>query len=120
MRLFFGIWILYAGVMKWLGGADGFVNHIVENFDKTWSPHLLNVVLGWLIIVAEPLGALFILSGKRPRCAWTLMTLLLFLLLIGQVILGSRDILANWFYVVLALVCASLSDPEPSSCCNKQ
>ncbi len=115
MRFFFGLWLLYAGLVKWISiGPHNFVGYIATDFDKTWSPHILNVVLAWLIIIAEPLLAVFILSGKKPRLAWTLTALLMFLLTIGQTILMKPDVIANWQYLVLTLVCASLSDPDSS------
>jgi hypothetical protein len=55
MRVFFGVWLLYVGIVKWtMMGPSGFVGYITAVFDKTWSPHLLNFLLAWLIIVAEP------------------------------------------------------------------
>lgn len=121
MHLSFGIWLLYAGSMKWIMfGADGFVGFITTEFDKTWSPHLLNVFLAWLILITEPLFALWLLTGKRARCAWTLTSILMFLLVLGQSILMKPDVIANWQYFVLTLVCAALSDPEDSLfCCKK-
>ena len=116
MRVFFGIWLLYAGLVKWLMmGPDTFVGYITTEFDKTWSPHALNVFLAWLIIIAEPLLALLILSGKHPRKVWTLTSLLMFLLVIGQSILMKPDVIANWQYLVLTWVCACLSGPDENS-----
>lgn len=117
MRFFFGTWLLYAGLFKWiLMGSDTFVGFITTDFDKTWSPHSLNVFLAWVILVAEPVLAALILSGLKPRKVWMLTTLLMFLLTIGQTILMKPEVIANWQYLVLTLVCASLSDPEESSC----
>ena len=115
MRFFFGLWLLYAGLFKWFAiGPVNFVGFITTDFDKTWSPHALNVLLAWLIIIAEPVLAAFILSGKKPRVAWALTALLMFLLVIGQTILMKPDVIANWQYLVLTLVCAALSDPKSS------
>lgn len=115
MRLFFGVWLLYVGLAKWIiFGPDAFIGIITTEFDKTWSPHLLNVILGWLIISAEPLLAVLILIGKRERAVWTLTAMLMFLLTMGQTILMKPDVIANWQYVVLTLACAALSDPETS------
>lgn len=113
MRFFFGVWLLYAGFMKWIFiGPGAFVGYITTDFDKTWSPHLLNVLLAWLIIIAEPMLALLILSGKKARIVWTLTSLLMFLLTLGQTILMKPDVIANWQYLALVLLCAALSDPE--------
>ncbi len=68
------------------------------------------------IMIAEPVLALLILSGKKPRSVWTLTTLLMFLLTMGQTLLMKPDVIANWQYLVLTLVCAALSDPE--ECCT--
>ena len=42
IRLFFGLWLLYVGLTKWIFmGPDRFVGYITAEFDKTWSPHTL-------------------------------------------------------------------------------
>jgi len=113
MRVFFGTWLLYAGLFKWIAmGPEAFAGFIATEFDKTWSPHALNVFLAWVIIIAEPVLAALILSGKKVRLAWALTAALMFLLTIGQSILMKPDVIANWQYLVLTLVCAALSDPE--------
>jgi uncharacterized membrane protein YphA (DoxX/SURF4 family) len=110
MRLFFGLWLLYTGLAKWIFlGPAPFVGYITTAFDKTWSPHGLNVALAWLILIAEPVLALLILSGWKARRAWTLTALLMFLLTIGQTILMKPDVIANWQFTVLTLACAALS-----------
>lgn len=116
MRLSFGSWLLYVGLSKWLFiGAGAFVGMITGEFDKTWSPHLLNVALAWLILVAEPALAALLLSGWRPRLAWSLTTLLMFMLTVGQTILMKPDVVGNWQFLVLTLACAALSGPEARS-----
>lgn len=99
--------------MKWiLLGHQTFLGFIAAEFDKTWSPHQLHMVLAWVILIAEPALALWILSGKKPRLAWTFTTALMFMLTIGQSILMKPDVIANWQYLVLTLTCAALSEPE--------
>jgi len=66
----------------------------------------------WLIMIAEPVLAVLILSGKKARKVWTLTSLLMFMLTLGQTILMKPDVIANWQYLVLTLICAALSDPE--------
>ena len=113
MRIFFGIWLLNLGLTKWFKmGAGDFVGMITEQFDrpKTWSPHALNVGLAWIILVAEPVLAVLILTGIKPRVIWSLTALLMFQLLLGQSLLG-KDMFPNWGYTVLTLVCAALSQP---------
>ena len=113
MRLFFGLWLLYVGLYKWVAmGPDVFVGYITAEFDKTWSPPLLNVLLAWLIMIAEPVLAALILSGLRARLIWTLTSLLMFLLTFGQTILLKPEVIANWQYLVLTLACAAISEPE--------
>lgn len=113
MRFCFGIWLMYVGLTKWLLlGPNVFVGYITEPFDKTWSPHMLNVALAWLIIIAEPVLAALILIGRKQRSVWTLTALLMFLLTIGQTILMKPDVIANWQYLIITLVCAALSEPE--------
>jgi len=114
MRLFFGLWLLYVALSKWLiMGPGTFVGFIATQFDKTWSPHLLNVLLAWLIMTVEPVLALLILSGRKARKVWTLTSLFMFMLTFGQTILMKPDVIANWQYLVLTLACAALSDPDP-------
>lgn len=113
MRFMFGLWFLYVGLSKWIFmGPNAFVGYIASDFDKTWSPHALNVMLAWFIIVAEPVLAVLILSGWKARLVWTGTALLMFLLVIGQTILMKPDVDGNWQYLVLTLVCAALCDPE--------
>lgn len=124
-RIFFGIWLLYVGVAKWVFfGPAEFVNMITGQFDKTWSPHALNVLLGWIIMIAEPIIAIWILSGRRCRDAWMSAAMLMFLLTFGQTMLMQVDVVANnWQYLVLCLGCAALCEPgvcasEKGSCCS--
>ncbi len=120
MRLFFGLWLLYVGLSKWiLMGPGTFVSYIAAEFDKTWSPHILNVLLAWLIMIAEPVLAILILSGRKARTVWALTSLLMFLLTIGQTILMKPDVIANWQFLVLTLLCAALSDPDQGCSSNK-
>jgi len=113
MRFFFGTWLLYVGLVKWIMmGPYTFTGFITAEFDKTWSPHILNVALAWLIMIAEPVLAVLILSGKKARLVWSLASLLMFMLTFGQTILMKPDVIANWQYLVLTLVCAALSDPD--------
>lgn len=113
IRIFFGLWLLHAGLSKWISTGPGtFVGYIASQFDRTWSPHVLNVSLAWLILVAEPVLALLILSGRKPRAVWSLTSLLMFLLTIGQTLLGKPNVNANWEYLVLVLLCAALSGPD--------
>lgn len=116
MRFFFGSWLLYAGFMKWFViGPNNFVGFITADFDKTWSPHLLNVALAWLIMIAEPVLAIWVLWGKNARAAWSCTSLLMFLLMLGQSLLMKPTVIDNLHYVVLTLVCAALSGPTGSS-----
>ena len=113
LRFFFGTWLLYVGLTKWiLMGPGTFVGYVTGQFDKTWSPHALNVSLAWLILVAEPVLAVLILSGRKARMVWTLTSLFMFLLVAGQTILMKPDVIANWEFLVLVLLCAALSEPD--------
>ena len=38
----------------------------------------------------------------------------MFLLTIGQTILMKPDVINNWQFLVLVLLCAALSDPDPA------
>ena len=110
MRLFFGIWLFYVGFVKWYAiGASAFVGMITTKFDPTWSPHILNVGLAWIILCAEPLLGLALLSGQKAREVWTLTALLMFMLTFGQTMLFDPTVVYNWMYTILALTCASLS-----------
>lgn len=114
MRFFFGSWLLYVGLTKWIiMGPETFVGYITSQFDKTWSPHLLNVLLAWLIMATEPILAVLILSGRMARKVWAMTSIFMFLLTIGQTILMKPEVIANWQYLVLVLACAALSDPDP-------
>lgn len=113
LRLMFGAWLLYAGLMKWVVfGPQGFIGFIHADFDKTWSPAILNEVLAWLILIAEPVLAVGLLVGWRQRCVWTMTALLMYMLLLGQTILMKPELIANWQYTLLALACAAWSGPD--------
>ena len=113
IRLFFGIWLLYVGVTKWLFmGPNTFVGYITSQFDKTWSPHLLNMVLSWVILITEPILGILILSGKKARIVWSLAALFMFMLTVGETMLMKADLIGNWQFTVLTLACATLSDPN--------
>jgi len=120
MRLFFGLWFLYAGVSKWIPynpetgfsfAPGGTVAYLVGMFEKTWSPAWATTILTWIIMIGEPLLALWVLSGWKPRLAWGATALLMFQLLLGQTLLQSPTTVDLWFFVVLTLACAALSDP---------
>lgn len=121
MRIFFGAWLLYLGVSKWqIMGPDAFVGWITSEFDspKTWSPHILNVLTAWLILIAEPLLGLLLLSGKYCRQAWGMTSILMFILMFGQTLVMKYDIVANnWMYLVLTLYCGAMCEPK-SGCCS--
>jgi hypothetical protein len=53
--------------------------------------------------------SLWILSGIRQRLAWTLTSIFMFQLVAGQSLLMKPDVVYNWHYLVLTVVCASLS-----------
>lgn len=113
MRVFFGVWLLYVGLVKWISiGPSAFTGFIAAEFDKTWSPHALNVALAWIIIVTEPLFGAWILSGWKPRLAWAMTALLMFQLVMGQTLLKKPEVIANWEYLVLTLACAALAAPS--------
>ena len=124
MRVFFGSWLLYVGIAKWLFfGPNEFVNHIVQSFSVTWSPAFFNEILAWIIIIAEPVLGVLILLGKSPRLVWTATSFLMFLLVLGQTLLMKPDVIANWQYLVLTWVCAALSAPcceKSGSCCKHE
>ena len=115
MRFFFGAWLLYVGLSKWIFMGPGtFVGYIAGQFDKTWSPHALNVSLAWLILVAEPVLAILILSGRKARTVWTLTSLL-------HVPADHRPDHPHearrhrqLAIPVLVLLCAALSEPDSS------
>lgn len=119
MRLAFGIWLLYVGLVKWAGGPENFVGFIVSDFSKTWSPEFLNRILAWVIIIAEPLLALWLLSGVKQRSAWAATALLMFLLVLGRTILMSPDVIQNFMYFVLCLICAAWSTNACSLACGR-
>lgn len=122
-RLAFGAWLFYVGLAKWIGGASGFIGYISGTFADTWLPAALVVATGWIIIISEPLLGLWLLSGRCQRMAWLGSALLMFLLLMGQTILKQHATVANiWQFLVLALVCASLSCTsceQQESCSNE-
>ena len=113
MRVFFGIWLLYVGLVKWIAiGPEPFVGFITTTFAATWSPAMLNTILAWTILVAEPLLGAWVLSGVKSRLAWSATAMLMFMLTFGQTMLQKETVADNWQYVLMALVCAALSESD--------
>ena len=107
----FGFWLLYVGASKWMGGPGGFVGYISSSFAETWAPAALLVVLGWVIIIAEPLVGLWILTGRAAKLAWIAAAKLMFILMFGQTMLQQYATVANnWQYCILCLACAALTE----------
>jgi hypothetical protein len=120
-RLWFGVWLAFVGLMKWLGGPAGFIGHIQEQFAATWVPGILVLIMAWGILIAEPLLGLWLITGKCQRLAWLATAKLMFLLLFGMTILKNyQTVSQNWIYCVFAIAAASLSDPCcGEACCPK-
>ncbi len=113
-----GIWLLYIGIVKWVGGPDQFVGYIGTQFANTFSPAPLNTLLGWLIIIAEPVIGLWLIVGCSPCLAWLSTTLLFFALTMGQTILGSQNVSDNWNYTILSAVCFAIAaSRKKEGCC---
>ncbi len=111
-RWAFGFWLLYLGVMKWIGGPENFVGYINGAFAETWVPARLLTVMSWLILILEPLlGALLIL-GWKERLVWITTAKLMFLLIFGQTILQEWGSVANnWQYLFFCIALAAFSGP---------
>ncbi|RMD87266.1 MAG: DoxX family membrane protein [Candidatus Dadabacteria bacterium] len=111
LRLYMGVWLLYIGLMKWIGGTANFLAYLHKGFDATWVPEPLTTVLGWIILFVEPIIGLWLLSGRSKRLAFASAADFFFLLVFGQTILKHYDVVANnWQYVVLAMVGAFMSE----------
>jgi uncharacterized membrane protein YphA (DoxX/SURF4 family) len=109
-RWSFGFWLLYLGVMKWVGGPGNFLAYIAKDFADEWPPELMITAIGWIILISEPLLGFFLILGFQQRLAWLLTAKLMFLLLMGKTILGDYATVANnWQYFFIALGAASLS-----------
>ncbi len=115
IRVAFGLWLLYAGLFKWLGMnvSSDFVAGTVKMFAdaKAWPPEWMLAPLAWAIAVAEPVLALLILSGWKPRLVWSLTAALMFQLTLGLSILMMPNAADNWQFIVLCAICAALSGP---------
>lgn len=119
ISFFFGVWLAYAGIMKWVGGSAGFVEMINTQFAGTWSPAALNTGLAWLILIAEPILGLLLVTGIKPREIWSLTALLMFMLTFGMTMLGNHEVVSsNWQYLILACACAAISKPC-GTCCKE-
>ncbi len=116
-RLAFGIWLLYVGLDKWMGGASNFVGYITSEFANTWSPKELNTILAWVILIAEPAIGLWLIIGKCQRMAWAAAAKLMFLLMFGLTILHKPDTVHNFEFFVFCLTCAALA-PAPADECK--
>ena len=114
IRLSFGLWLLYAGLYKWLGmNVSDFVAGTVKMFTdaKAWPPEWLLIPSAWAIAIAEPVLAGLLLSGVKPRLIWTLTGALMFQLTLGLSILQMPSAADNWQFIVISAVAAALSGP---------
>jgi len=112
MRVFFGLWLLFAGLNKWIPkGPAPFIEQTQTMFADAWPPRWLITILAWLIAISEVVLALLILSGWKPRLIWSLTAALMFMLMMGLSILMLPNAADNWQFIVLASVCAALSGP---------
>lgn len=113
LRWTFGFWLLYLGLSKWIMGSQGFLGYIGKEFSETFLPPLLVQLTGWIIIIAEPLLAIMLLIGFKPRLTWLLTAKLLFILIMGKTILGDYPTVANnWIYLIMAIGAASFSKAD--------
>lgn len=113
LRYLFGLWLLYVGLSKVVGGPAGFVGYIEGEFAATWLPAILVTLAAWVILAAENLIGLWLLVGKSQRAAWFAAALLMFLLLLGKTV--TRDfatVANNWQYLLLCLGAAAWTKPE--------
>jgi uncharacterized membrane protein YphA (DoxX/SURF4 family) len=113
LRYLFGLWLLFVGLSKVVGGATGFVGYIEGEFAATWLPALLVTIAAWLILAAENLIGLWLLIGRSQRAAWLAAALLMFVLLFGKTV--TRDfatVANNWQYLLLCLGAAAWTRPE--------
>lgn len=111
ISVFFGLWLLYVGLMKWfVFGPGQFISMLEGSFAKTWVPPLLTRGLTIIILVAEPLLGLWLMSCKLRKLAWFFTSLLMFQLMLGQTILQEQTVFQNWGYCVLAVLCFALSE----------
>ena len=116
LRWSFGFWLLYVGAMKWINGPAGFIGYIGKDFANAWPPEIMITVLGWIIVVAEPLLGLLLIIGWRPRLVWLATAKLMWILMFGKTIVQDYPTVANnWQYFVLALAACCLTPPEKSS-----
>lgn len=127
-RWFFGFWIAYVGISKWLlFGPLAFQAHLSSEFASTWLPATLVSISGWIILVAEPLLGIWLLSGIAVRLAWIAGSLLMFLLTFGMTVKMDPGVSDNWFYLVLCLVgvffapeCCSHATSKTTECCKSK
>ncbi len=117
--LAFGLWLLYVGTMKWIGGPSAFVGFFASKFAGTWIPHPLLLLTGWGIMCAEPLLGLWLVSGAAAQWAWLLTALFMFVLAFGMTVAqDAATVASNWHYFFIALTLAALH--RGWCCCNRK
>lgn len=121
-RMTFGPWLFYVGLIKWINGPAAFIEAISSQFAAAWIPAILVTISAWIILIAEPLIGAWLVTGKFQRYAWISATKLMFLLLLGQTVLGNPQVIGNWQYVIFCLIAASFScgtsDCSDSQCAS--
>lgn len=113
MRLSLGGLLVIAALNKIPGGISGTVNYYQSLFQSTILPGFLVTAHASVVIFAELILGLWLLSGFRLSLAWKASSLLLVSLAIGMVFAGKYDVASdNFTYVFLSGVglCASAYD----------
>lgn len=111
----FGAWLLFVGVMKWVGGIEGFMGYLVSSFESTFLPVWMVTMTGWVIVVLEPIVGAWLMSQVKPFLAWIAAAKLMFMLMIGKTITKDfATVSDNWIYLLLCLVMAAMVKPSES------
>src|SRR3989338_316925 len=107
LRLAVAVLFGVAAYDKFAGGLENVVVNFQAMFKDTWLPMPLVVLHARLTPWIEAVIALWLLSGIKLKCAWTLTALFTISLAFGMLVAKQGAVVAN-IYVYILLCCVGL------------
>jgi thiosulfate dehydrogenase [quinone] large subunit len=102
-RWVLGIIFLFAGIGKFAGGYQNFIDGMTKQFEKTWLPSWLLAPFNHVLPFAEVLLGVLLILGIARNVTLFATGLLLLTLTFGQILLGQPPVVFyNFIYTTVA------------------
>ncbi len=115
LRLAIAILFGIAAYSKFAGGLENVVTNFQAMFKDTWLPMPLVTLHARLTPWIEAVIALWLLSGIKLKCAWTLTAFFTVSLAFGMLVAGQGATVAN-IYLYILICCAGLHFSQYDTC----